>query len=205
MPLARSHTSATAQRKGRYLPSGLSRKPETGPGRRRKGRITGRRGTGSGSNRTIGPRNPCAIVPVPSRPPSPPPPRPRARAHARRYLAERDKSLVPHVIKSFSRTRGSKGKERRTLERGQGGEGGAGGRHTTDHDAAALCASWTTKDSRADGREEGGRQGEKERERRRRLNGVKRRRTGGGEGEGRGGGGEGKCLRRGGTRTDIHH
>lgn len=44
-------------------------------------------------------------------------PFPRARAHARRYLAERDKSLVPHVIKSFSRSRGSKGKERRTLER----------------------------------------------------------------------------------------
>lgn len=126
---------------GRYLPSGLSRKPETGPRTRAKGSYGG----GKWSNRTIGgPREILARSLVPF---------PRARAHARRYLAEKDKSLVPHVIKSFSRSRGSKGKERRLLERAGRR---AGGRHTTDLDAAALCTSWTTKDSRADGREERG-------------------------------------------------
>lgn len=126
---------------------------------------TARRGRGKErSNRTIGPREILARSPVPS---------PRARAHARRYLAQRDKSLVPHVIKSFSRSRGSKGKERRTLEKA-GRE--AGGWHTTDLDSAALCASVDDK-----GRS-GGRTGGK-----RRLNGVKPRAgdAAGREGEGR--------------------
>lgn len=140
---------------------------------------TARRGRGKErSNRTIGPREILARSPVPS---------PRARAHARRYLAQRDKSLVPHVIKSFSRSRGSKGKERRTLEKA-GRE--AGGWHTTDLDSAALCASVDDK-----GRS-GGRTGGK-----RRLNGVKPRAGGAAGREGAGG----ECLRRGGTHTDIHH
>lgn len=60
---------------------------------------------------------------------------------------------MPHVIKSFSRSRGSKGKERRTLEKA-GRE--AGGWHTTDLDSAALCASVDDKgrSGRTDGREE---------------------------------------------------
>lgn len=76
-------------------------------------------------------------------------PFPPACAHARHYLAERDKSLVPHVIKSFSRSRGSKGKERRTFERA-GRE--TRERHTTDLDSAALCASVDDK-GRLGGRE----------------------------------------------------
>jgi len=73
------------------------------------------------------------------------------------------------VIKSFSRSRGSKGKERRTFERA-GRE--TRGRHTTDLDSAALCASVDDK-GRLGGREEeevewdeteGGRRREVERE-----------------------------------------
>lgn len=65
-----------------------------------------------------------------------------------RYLA-RDKSLVPRVIKSFSRSRGSKGKERREEEE-EGpqrmtveGERGKREKGTTDFGSAApaLCES----------------------------------------------------------------
>lgn len=114
----------------------------------------------------------------------------------RRYLAKGQIPSAACVIKSFSRSRGSKGKERRTacghrMTRDEGGTGGRGGRQekkrggeekgTTDFGSAApaLCASSRIKD-------EGGRRG---RARKEKVNGE---------------GGRERALGEEGT-TDIHH
>lgn len=62
---------------------------------------------------------------------------------------------MPHVIKSFSRSRGSKGKERRTLERAQAGRQGEarGKAYHGPRRRGIVRAVRTTKDSRTGGRE----------------------------------------------------